>query len=78
MALISELTQGLQVGVGEVAEVQVQVLQVSEESQVSRQLGQSTRQAFVTGQVQLTQCGEMLEHTTFRDTAQRNCDTAGS
>ena len=70
VALIGRLTQGLQVGVGEVAEVKVQALQAREESQVSRQLGQPTRQAFVTGQVQLTQCGEPLERTTFRDTGQ--------
>ena len=63
---------------GEVAEVQVQALQVCEESQVSRQLGKSTRQAFVTGQVQLTQRGELLERTTFRDRPQTNCDIAGS
>jgi len=72
------LTQGLQVGVCEAAQVQVQALQVCEVRQLSGQLGQPTRQAFIAGQVQLTHGGELMEHTTFRDTPWTNCDVPQS
>lgn len=58
------LTEGFQVRVFESTEVKVEALQVCEVSQVDSEVVQSSSKTLVTGQVQLSQCGEPAERTT--------------
>lgn len=55
------LTKGFQVRVFKSTEVKVEALQVCEVSQVDSEAVQSSSKTLVTGQVQLSQCGEAAE-----------------
>lgn len=61
-----ELTEGVEVGARQAAQVEVQALQVCQVSQVRREALQASRQTFVTGQVQLSQRGEAAKSSTCR------------
>lgn len=61
-----ELTEGVEVRARQAAQVEVQALQVCEVTQVRGETLQTSRQTFVTGQVQLLQRGQAAESSTCR------------